>query len=62
MAWSPTGSVIWTNADQVHWRIYAVVEGDESKYLLVYIWVQMHIYYNIGLIHTLSDIFPLIGG
>ena len=22
-------AIIWTNADRIHWRIYAALEGDE---------------------------------
>ena len=29
MAWRGTGDIIWNNSDTVHWRIYALLGGDE---------------------------------
>ena len=29
MAWRQ--AIIWTNADPIHWRIYAALGGDELK-------------------------------
>ena len=29
MAWCRISAIIWTNADPIHWRIYAAPGGDE---------------------------------
>ena len=32
MAWRRTGDITWTNADPIHWRIYAALGWDELIY------------------------------
>ena len=46
-------AIIWTNADPIHWRIYAALGGDELKatetvYIQVYIFILLStVYFNL---------------
>ena len=40
-------AIIWTNADPIHWRIYAALGGDELIYAVQYVGFNSRINYGM---------------
>ena len=45
MDWRRIGdqAIIWTNANPIHWRIYAALGGDELTHLFLAVYIYIYI-------------------